>query len=120
MKLVSTFQARDHLRSDTDADDADLCTKIEAASEMVVDYLGDFAETFLERDSAGDLIEYPDGVVEGVPARVQQATLVTIAWLYRERDGSNEHAVDAQFGYGYTLPKGATAILYSLRPPTVI
>lgn len=114
------FEARDHLRSDTDADDSDLCLKIESASEMVVDFLGAFAETFLVRDSSGDLIEYPDGVVEGVPARVKQATLLTVGWLYRERDGSNEHAVDAKYGYGYTLPKGATSLLYSLRQPTVM
>jgi hypothetical protein len=117
MQLVTLAQARSHLRSDTDADDADLQLKIEAASELVMDYLGDGAEAFT--DSAGDVYEDSNGLAQDVPVRVQQATLVTVNWLYKERDGSNEHAVDTKFGYGYTLPKGAIALLYSMRLPVI-
>lgn len=117
MKLVTLAQARAHLRSDTDADDADLEMKIEAASELVMDYIGDGAEAFT--DSAGDVYEDSNGLALDIPVRVQQATLVTVNWLYKERDGGNEAAVDPQFGYGYTLPKGAIALVYSMRRPVV-
>lgn len=116
MRLVTLQQARDHLRSDTDADDTDLELKIEAASSLVVDYLKEYADSFL--DSAGDVFVDSAGDPVGVPRKVQSATLVMIGYLYRERDGSNEFAVPAQWGYGF-LPLGVTALLYNLRRPTV-
>lgn len=116
MKLVTVSQARAHLRSDTEDDDADLALKIEAASELVVDYLGDYV--YAEFDSAGVVLD-SNGDPTGVTPRVQSATLITVANMYRERDGSQEYSVDPQFGYGYALPKGAMALLYSLRKPTV-
>lgn len=115
--LVSLEQARAHLRSDTDADDADLILKIESASESVLEYLGAGAATWT--DSAGDTYDDSNGIALGVPSRVKIATLLTIAELYNERAGSQNHAVDPQFGYGYPLPKGAIAKLYPLRRPTV-
>ena len=91
--LVTLQQARDHLRSDTDADDADLTLKIEAASAAVLDYLGEF----VPRDSQGDPFTDSQGDVVGVKpaamARIRNAVLVTVAYLYRERDGSQEYAV---------------------------
>lgn len=119
MMLVTLQQARDHLRSDTDADDADLTLKIEAASELVVDYLKEYALTFIDAD--GNPVMTDDDPPEAVPVpkRVQSATLVLINYMYRERDGSNEFAVPTQWGYGY-LPQGVTSLLYSLRTPTVI
>lgn len=114
MMLVTLEQASAHLRRDTTEDDADLTLKIEAASGMVVDYIGDFADTFL--DSAGDPIEDSNGVI--CPPKVQSAVLMLIGYLYRERDGSMEHTVPSQYGYGY-LPLGVTALLYPLRKPTV-
>lgn len=117
--LVTLQQARDHLRADTDADDTDLTLKIEAASAAVLDYLGDC----VPRDSQGDPITDSQGELVGVKsramARIRNAVLVTVAYFYRERDGSQEHAVPTQWGYGYSLPQGATALLYSLRKPTV-
>lgn len=116
-KLVTRDQASSHIRRDTTDDDDSLDLMIEAASAAVIDYLGEYADTFT--DSAGDVPVDSNDVPIGVPVRVQQATLLTVAYMYRERDGSMEYAVDAQFGYGYALPKGATALLYSLRKPTV-
>lgn len=117
--LVTLAQARAHLRSDTDADDADLTLKIESASASVLDYLGEFVPV----DSQGDPIVDSQGDVLGIPdramKRIKQAVLLTVAYLYRERDGSQEYAVPTQWGYGYALPQGATALLYSLRKPTV-
>lgn len=106
MMLVTEQEVRDQLRIDDDSD-ADLTLKIQAASEVVVDYIG------------GEPDWLP-GAPDTTPARVKQAVLVTVGWMYRERDGSNEYAVDTQFGYGYALPKAATALLYSLRKPTVL
>jgi hypothetical protein len=118
MKLVTLQQCRDNIRSDTDADDADLAMKIEAASDAVMDYLGEYGATFT--DSSGLVEVDSNGDPVGVPARVQQATILTVAYLYRERDGSQEFAVGDQWGYGYALPKAATALIYSLRKPTVV
>ena len=117
MKLVTLAQARAHLRSDTDADDADLGLKIEAASEAVVEHLQDTPNLqFL--DSAGEPYLDSNGDAIGIPKRVQQATLMLIGHFYRERDGSNESAVPAQWGFGY-LPAGVEALLYSLKKPGV-
>lgn len=116
MKLVTLEQARAHLRSDTSADDESLSLMIEAASDLVVDYVGDYE--YADFDSAGVILN-SSGDPENVVPRVQHATLVTVASMYRERDGSQENRVDAVFGYGYGLPRGAMALLYSLRKPTV-
>lgn len=117
--LVTVEEARDHLRSDTDADTADLTAKIQAASDAVLDYVG----TLVPRDTAGDPFVNTSGALIGLPNRVvsrlKQATLVTLAYFYRERAGSQEYAVPTAWGYGYSLPQGATALLYPLRRPTV-
>lgn len=111
MNLVTLQQARAHLRSDETDDDADLEMKIAAASASVLDYVGDFALNFL--DEFGLPLEV-EGVAMPVPSRIQQATLIMVAYLYNERDGSNKHA---EPNY---LPAGVTAQLYSLRRPTAI
>lgn len=117
MKLVTLAQVSAHLRRDTTADDADLEDIIEAASEMVVDYIGAAADAFL--DSAGDPVEDSNGEYPDVPKRVQRATCVLAGFLYKERDGSNENQVPSQWGYGY-LPVGVVSLLYSMRKPTVV
>lgn len=116
MRLVTLAQSRAHLRTDSEDDDDDLLMKIEAASEMVLDYIGDGAEAWT--DSAGAVYEDSNGQALDVPKRVQSATLMMVGYLYRERDASMEHQVPTQWGYGY-LPQGVTALLYSLRRPTV-
>jgi hypothetical protein len=110
--LVTLQQARDHLRSDTDDDNDDLILKISAASESIIDYLGDYASSFIDGNGNIDLDKVPD--------RVKHATLLTIGYFYSERDGSQEFSVADQYGYGYSLPLSATALLYSLRKPTVL
>lgn len=117
MKLVTLAQARDHLRSDTDADDSSVDLMIEAASEAVMGYLEDYILTFT--DSSGEVYTDSNGDPVGVPVRVQQATLMMVGYLYRERDGSQEHKVDSQFGYGY-MPQGVTALLFPLRKPAAL
>lgn len=116
MRLVTLAQASAHLRRDTTDDDPDLLLKIEAASEMVMSYIGDGAEAWT--DSSGSVIEDSAGDAMDVPKRVQSATLMMVGYLYRERDAGNEYQVPAQWGFGY-LPIGVTALLYPLRRPTV-
>lgn len=112
--LVTLQQARDHIRSDTNADDADLTMKIEAASDAVIGYL----DGYIPVDTNGDPAVDSHGDIVGVPARamtrIKQATLLTIGYFYKERDGSQEFAVPKEFGYGYPLPQGATALLFPL------
>jgi hypothetical protein len=123
VKLVTLEQASDHLRRDTSDDNNDLSLKIEAASGAVLRYLNgapywvpllgpdgtplldSSGDPIYEQDTAGDRIVLPE---------VQNATLMLVGYFYKERDGSNEHAVPAQFGYGY-LPIGVTALLFPLR-----
>jgi hypothetical protein len=116
VRLVSVEAASAHVRRDTVDDDDDFAIKIEAASEMVLDYIGSAADPWT--DSAGQPFEDSNGEAMDVPKRVQAATLIMVGYLYRERDASNENQVPAQWGYGY-LPVGVTALLYSLRKPTV-
>lgn len=122
MRLVSLEQARQHLRSDTDHDDADLELKIETASEMVMSYISETVKAGFT-DSAGEVYEDSSGIALGVPRRIMSATLITTAYLYKERDGDSSASVQGNYpassGYGYTLPKAATAMLYSMRKPVV-
>lgn len=97
--MITLSEAKTHLRVDTDADDASLELMISAASEGVAEYLK--WET------------QPDPV----PARARQAALVLVGFMYREREGSNEYAVPAQYGYGY-LPVGVASLLWPLRKPS--
>jgi hypothetical protein len=116
MRLVTVEEASLHVRRDTGDDDDDFEMKVEAASELVLDYIGAGADAWT--DSAGQPFEDSDGTALDVPKRVKAATLIMVGYLYRERDGSNENQVPTQWGYGY-LPIGVTALLYSLRKPTV-
>lgn len=110
--LVSLQQARDHLRSDETADDADLGLKIMAASAAVADYLGDEALAF-----ANALGEVRPGAV--VPARVQMAVLLMVGHLYREREGLWKHAAVQGCDDGCALLPGALALLYTLRKQVI-
>lgn len=118
MKLVTIAQFAAHARIDQIVDVDDVELKIQAASEAVMAYLGEGAAGFT--DTNGDIFTDSQGDPLGVPARVQQATLLTAAAMYRERDGSQEYAVPSAFGYGYQLPQGATALLFGLRKHTVL
>lgn len=114
MMLVTLQQASDHLRRDTDADDTDLTDKIMAASQMVMNYIEDAGEW---GDSAGEPFVDSSGLALNVPPAIQAATLMTIGWLYRERDGSLEYVTPIA---GFYLPIGVTAILYPYRTPTAL
>lgn len=77
--LISLQQASDQLRRDTTEDDPRLNLHISAASAVVVGLMGD-AVDFL--DSNGDVEQGNDGNPSGVPAHVQQATLLLTEVFY--------------------------------------
>jgi uncharacterized phage protein (predicted DNA packaging) len=83
-------------RIDTDAEDALLQVYVDAANASVEAYITDDA---------------PEATVK--VAQMQLASM-----MYRERDGSNEYAVPAQYGYGY-LPAAVVALLYPYRKPSL-
>lgn len=118
MRLVTLEQASAHCRRDSGDDDADFELKVEGASEMVMDYISESAKAAWT-DSAGEPLEDSNGDPLNVPKRIKNATLTLIEHLYRNRDGATDDKVPEQFGYGY-LPQGVTALLYSLRKPTVV
>lgn len=111
--LVTLAQASAHLRRDTTDDDADLTDKIIAASQVVLNYIGDGADDFINSfnvDSAGNPI---------IPAAVQAATLLLTGILYKIRDGEGG-IINPQFHDQGYLPLAVTALLYPYRTPTVL
>lgn len=104
MMLVTLDEARDHLRSDSADDDADLTIKIHAASGSVINYLK--APAFI--DETGAIIE------SAVPFEVKAATLLLVGYLYKDRD--SDEGGEYQQGY---LPRPVTALLYPLRDPAL-
>lgn len=116
MEIITIAQAREHLRSDTNADDADLQLKIDAATDAVLDYITVPVGDLFDASGAPKQGEGCE-IVRGA-RRVQQAILLTIGWFYVDRDGTMEQAVKG--GHGFTLPRGAAALLYTMRKPTVV
>ncbi|RYF63597.1 MAG: phage gp6-like head-tail connector protein [Comamonadaceae bacterium] len=115
--LVTLEQAKDHLRIDTDAADADLTLKIHAASGAVLTYLKG-ANRFVQAvDADGDPVVDEEGepvYTEQVIFEVQAATLLMLGYLNKDRDGDG----DDQFEPGF-LPNPVTALLYPFRTPTL-
>ncbi len=114
--LVSLQQASDHLRRDTDDDDADLTIKIEAASQAVLNYIGD--QDFI--DSAGEVEVDSAGDPVGVPRPIQAATFILVGQLYIDRDapdfGGPNWRTPARTGE-ITLPKAVHFLLDPYRLP---
>lgn len=134
LELVTIDDARQQLRLDEidsngGADDAWLALAIPGVSEAVRSWLKDDWRLYLpDRDTAGAVITDTDG--DPIPAEdsngnpithptVRLAVLLELASQFRYREGEGENVVPADAGHGYTLSKGATAILAGLRKPTV-
>jgi len=134
LELVTIDDARQQLRLDEidsngGADDAWLALAIPGVSEAVRSWLKDDWRLYLpERDTAGAVITDTDG--DPIPAEdsngnpithptVRLAVLLELASQFRYREGEGENVVPADAGHGYTLSKGATALLAGLRKPTV-
>lgn len=118
MQIITLAQAREHLRAGGSADDGDLQIKIDAATEAVIDYISVPVTALFDPDGKPKLGD-DDQVVKGAN-RVRQAILLTVGFFYDERDGAMPGAVDGAHGYGFALPKAATALLYSMRLPTAL
>lgn len=120
MKLITLQQASDHLRRDTDADNADLELKVEGGSMAVINYLKRQGMLkFAATDSAGNFLEDTAGMLiplagKVIPREVQVATCLMVGYLYKDRDEDS----DKEWEMGY-LPRPITAILYPLRKPAV-
>ena len=134
LELVTIDDARQQLRLDEidsngGADDAWLALAIPGVSEAVRSWLKDDWRLYLpERDTSGAVITDTDG--DPIPAEdsngnpithptVRLAVLLELSSQFRYREGEGENVVPADAGHGYTLSKGATAILAGLRKPTV-
>lgn len=133
--LVSLQEAYEHLRLDYDsngsADDAWLTVFIAAISEAVSLWVKVEARLYNpELDSAGNPILDSGG--DPVPAEplvarpvVKAAVLVELGGVYRYREGEGDNdmpqggrSINGQ-GYGYVLNRTSTALLTTLRRPTV-
>ena len=129
IELVTIEEARAHLRiddvdSDGSPDDLWLAIFIPAISEAVANWLKDEWRLYVaEVDSGGVVVDASGDPVPAVPlvARpvVKAATLIELERQYRFRGGESEADVGSHEGHGYTLGKGATALLSSLRKSTV-
>ncbi len=133
LELVSVDDARLQLRLDSSGgngpDDGWLALAIPGVSGAVAGWLKDSWRLYEpELDSAGDVVLDSDG--NPVPAEdssgdpivhptVRLAVLVELDRQYRFRDGSGDGDVTPDAGWGYTLGRGATALLTPLRKPTV-
>lgn len=130
MELVSKAEAYDHLRLDFDSngspDDAWLDVFIPAISEAIANWLKDDWRLWMpELDSNGDPVL--DSNEDPIPAdplvakwSVKAAVLIELERQFRFRGGEGgETDVPADAGWGYTLGKGAVALLTPLRKPTV-
>ena len=127
-ELVTIDQARDHLRTDTAADDAWLETWIPAVSGAVLSWLkqewrayvaSTDAEGNVIEDSNGDPIPLEDSNGPVVKPVVMAAVLVELGQQYRFRDGSDAAAVPSHWGHGHVLGAGATSLLAATRKATV-
>lgn len=123
MELVTADEAAAQLRLDDDAADDWLEIWIPAVSEAVRSWLKDDWRLYVpERDSDGEIVLDSDD--EPVPTdevhpTVKGAVLLELASQMRYREGEGENRMQAHEGHGYTLSRGATAMLSSLRKPTV-
>lgn len=131
--LISKADAYEHLRLDYDsdgsADDGWLDIFIPAISEAVALWLKDEWRLYVvEVDSEGAIVLDSDDepVIaldsDGEPTvrhAVRAACLVELERQYRFRGGEGGATDEPTAnGWGYTLGKGATALLASLRKPT--
>lgn len=102
--IVSLEEVKQHLRIDYDEEDADLTLKIQAASQMILEYV---------KRSESDYDEDSDGILE-VPYTMKMACLIMVGILYRDRDGVETK----EWNQGY-LPYSVTALIYNYRDPTL-
>lgn len=133
--LITRADAYAHLRCDTDSsgspDDAWLDVWIPAVSAAVRSWLKDDWRPYVSEldssgavllDSSGDPAPALDSAGEfAVHPLARAACLIELERQYTNRaaSGADQTDVPADFGNGYTLGRGATALLTGLRKTTV-
>lgn len=131
--LITKAEACDQLRIEYTADSAGdyftsdddrwLTTWISVVSAAVAAWLKDEWRLYEPLiDSSGDVVEDSAGdpvPTETLHACVKGAALIELERQYRYRGGESEADVPSEHGHGYTLGKGATALLSPLRKSTV-
>lgn len=123
LELVTVDEAKLQLRIDDDAHDEWLELMIESVGHAVLSWLKDKWRLYLpERDSDGEVVTDSDGdpvPSEEVHPSVKGAVLIELASQFRFREGEGDNRVQSHEGHGFTLSRGATAMLTGLRKPTV-
>jgi hypothetical protein len=130
LELVTTAEAKAHLRIDSSADDTWLAVFIPAISQAVLTWLKDESRLYYpERDTNGDIVYDSNG--DPVPeldtdeepvvnTLVKAAVLLELGNVYRYREGEGkDNVVPQEAGHGYILNKTSTALLTGIRRPTV-
>jgi hypothetical protein len=130
LELVTTAEAKAHLRIDSSADDTWLAVFIPAISQAVLTWLKDESRLYYpERDANGDIVYDSNG--DPVPeldtdeepvvnTLVKAAVLLELGNVYRYREGEGkDNVVPQEAGHGYILNKTSTALLTGIRRPTV-
>jgi hypothetical protein len=133
-ELITRAEAYAHLRLDVDGsngspDDTWLDIFIPAVSDAVERWLKDPARLYVQAtDEDGEYLY--DSNLDPVPVydsagnptvryQVKAACLIELSSQYRFREGEGTNVVASHEGHGYSLSKGATALLSTIRRPTV-
>lgn len=130
LNLVTTAEAKAHLRIDSSADDSWLMVFIPAISQAVLTWLKDESRLYYpERDTDGEIVVDSNGDpvpaldTDGMPVvndLVKAAVLLELGNVYRFREGEGkDNVMDPGAGWGYVLNKTSTALLTGIRRPTV-
>jgi hypothetical protein len=109
MMLVTLEAAKADLQMDHDQDDADIESKIEQASAIALNYLGQGQDLYA--DSTGVIPEDANGAPD-VPYEVRAATLLMVRMLYKGEGDFTE------WEHGYP-PRAVMNLLYPLRTPSM-
>lgn len=108
--LVTLAQAKDHLRVVSSVEDADIQLKLNAATQMAVEYLDRdvfaTAKDLADAQASGQLLK-PDPLI--VTDMVRAGILLVLGDLYANREETVTGTIATQ------LPTGARACLRSLR-----
>lgn len=107
IELVTLPQAKEHLRFDDDAGDADLLLKIQAGSAALLSYI---------QGSRDKVVDGEGKLIEGEPLlRMQESLLRLLGYLDRNRGGEEEEKLKQG-----ELPFSITMLIYDLRQPTIL
>lgn len=131
LELCTVEEALLQIRGDEDADGQWLGMWIPVVSEAVASWLKESWRLYVPSlDSEGEIIldsdenPVPEEDSNGDPVispLVRAAVMLELSSQYRFREGEGDNRMEtiANGTYGYTLSRGATALLIGLRKPTV-